>query len=423
MDGKRKLEGQQTGSNKKPSKFSDAEGAGKSQAELLQEQIAMQLAAVSTQLEQAKRASDVAAMAVGGDRKPSSMMLDADGNIVDADGNKIQGKTEFKTVTTLKANVNEPKKKFVNPYLAHKTVEIKDKNTQMDVNVHTTNHEGRKKKSLQFVRQGTYVKQADTLRFKEARKIVAGFSSGRNKRGYDTSGISSVGLGLGDVAAGGDKEEAVEGSAGLALGEFEVPRRPDADQDVPLCEWWDVAFLPKAKRPLYEAAHRAWLQGKKYKDAVHPPVTAADLAVKNAREHPYIQHPVPIQQISTKEVKPLQLMLTKKETKKIRRQRRAERRAFVQDQILMGLAEAPAPKMKISNMYRIMGAEGVADPSKLEAQVKEEVAQRLKNHEMRNLARKLTPAEKKEKKRKKLMEDTTNEVRTFNPEAQPFYES
>ena len=36
--------------------------------------------------------------------------------------------------------------------------------------------------------------------------------------------------------------------------------------------------------------------------------------------------------------------------------------------------------------------------------------QRRLNHEMRNLARKLTPAEKKEKKRKKLLEDTSRQV-------------
>lgn len=36
--------------------------------------------------------------------------------------------------------------------------------------------------------------------------------------------------------------------------------------------------------------------------------------------------------------------------------------------------------------------------------------QRRLNHEMRNLARKLTPTEKKEKKRKKLLEDTSRQV-------------
>ena len=42
----------------------------------------------------------------------------------------------------------------------------------------------------------------------------------------------------------------------------------------------------------------------------------------------------------------------------------------------------------------------------------EQVQARVMNHEMRNAARKLTPAERKEKKRKKLAEDTSLQVLT-----------
>lgn len=54
----------------------------------------------------------------------------------------------------------------------------------------------------------------------------------------------------------------------------------------------------------------------------------------------------------------------------------------------------------------------MADPSKIEKKVMEQVQQRVTNHEMRNLARKLTPAEKKEKKKRKLQEDTSRQVGT-----------
>lgn len=40
----------------------------------------------------------------------------------------------------------------------------------------------------------------------------------------------------------------------------------------------------------------------------------------------------------------------------------------------------------------------------------EQMQQRQMNHEMRNQSMKLTPAERKEKKRKKLQEDTTRQV-------------
>ena len=69
----------------------------------------------------------------------------------------------------------------------------------------------------------------------------------------------------------------------------------------------------------------------------------------------------------------------------------------------------PEPKVKLANMMRVLGDSAVADPSKLEKQVLQQVAQRQKNHDMRNLARKLTPQERKEKKRKKMIEDTSLE--------------
>lgn len=60
----------------------------------------------------------------------------------------------------------------------------------------------------------------------------------------------------------------------------------------------------------------------------------------------------------------------------------------------------------------MLGDQAVADPSKIEAKVMEQVQARVMNHEMRNQARKLTPAEKKEKKRRKLQEDTSLQVCT-----------
>ena len=59
---------------------------------------------------------------------------------------------------------------------------------------------------------------------------------------------------------------------------------------------------------------------------------------------------------------------------------------------------------------RVLGEKAVADPSMVERQVREQMAQRQTNHDMRNLARMLTPEERKEKRRRKLMEDTSKEL-------------
>ena len=54
--------------------------------------------------------------------------------------------------------------------------------------------------------------------------------------------------------------------------------------------------------------------------------------------------------------------------------------------------------------------QAIADPSKVEMKVVEQMQRRRLNHEMRNQAAKLTPAERKEKKSQKAIEDTSRHV-------------
>lgn len=90
--------------------------------------------------------------------------------------------------------------------------------------------------------------------------------------------------------------------------------------------------------------------------------------------------------------------------KKLRSQRRQQREKEKQELIRQGLLEPPKPKVKISNMMRVLAEEATADPTAMEKEVKKAMEERQQAHEDRNLARKLTPAEKKEKKLKKLFE-------------------
>ena len=107
---------------------------------------------------------------------------------------------------------------------------------------------------------------------------------------------------------------------------------------------------------------------------------------------------------------PLPMYLTKKERKRIRKQARAERENEKRDKIMMGLIPAPEPKFKLSNFMKLIGDQAVADPSKVEQKVMQQMRQRIMNHEMRNLAAKLTPAERKQKTLRKLQEDTSRQV-------------
>jgi len=66
--------------------------------------------------------------------------------------------------------------------------------------------------------------------------------------------------------------------------------------------------------------------------------------------------------------------------------------------------------VKISNMMKALLNEAVQDPSKIEQQVREEMAQRQRNHDLRNAERKLTPEERRQKKLKKYADDTSLET-------------
>eukprot|EP00191_Tetraselmis_sp_GSL018_P014468 CAMPEP_0177583822 /NCGR_PEP_ID=MMETSP0419_2-20121207/3541_1 /TAXON_ID=582737 /ORGANISM="Tetraselmis sp., Strain GSL018" /LENGTH=568 /DNA_ID=CAMNT_0019073267 /DNA_START=670 /DNA_END=2378 /DNA_ORIENTATION=- len=94
--------------------------------------------------------------------------------------------------------------------------------------------------------------------------------------------------------------------------------------------------------------------------------------------------------------------LTKVELKKLRTQRRRQREMEKQELIRQGLLEPAKPKVKISNLMRVLGSEATADPTVIEKEVRAQMEERQMAHEDRNLARKLTPAERREKKVKKL---------------------
>ncbi len=61
-------------------------------------------------------------------------------------------------------------------------------------------------------------------------------------------------------------------------------------------------------------------------------------------------------------------------------------------------------------LWQVLGDQAIADPSKVEMRVMQQMQQRVLNHEMRNQAAKLTPQERKEKKTRKLNEDTSRSV-------------
>jgi U4/U6 small nuclear ribonucleoprotein PRP3 len=116
------------------------------------------------------------------------------------------------------------------------------------------------------------------------------------------------------------------------------------------------------------------------------------IAIENCKTHMYVQHPVAVKALGGEKLEvPLPMYLTKTERKRIRKTAREEREREKRDKMMMGLLPAPEPKFKLSNFMKVLGDQAVADPSKVEMRVLQQMRQRELNHEMRNLAAKLTP--------------------------------
>ncbi|VDN42520.1 unnamed protein product [Gongylonema pulchrum] len=73
----------------------------------------------------------------------------------------------------------------------------------------------------------------------------------------------------------------------------------------------------------------------------------------------------------------------------------------------MGLCKAPEPKVKLSNLMRVLGSDAIQDPTKVEAHVRKQIAERQRKHETANQQRKLTKEQRSEKKIRKIKEDTS----------------
>ncbi|CBF88900.1 hypothetical protein AN0727.2 [Aspergillus nidulans FGSC A4] len=156
----------------------------------------------------------------------------------------------------------------------------------------------------------------------------------------------------------------------------------------PAIEWWDEHLV---NEPDYAAID----------DENNLKIDSADSIITR-----YIQHPVllePPQEKLKPEQKPM--YLTPKEQAKIRRQRRMADLKEQQAKIRLGLEPAPPPKVKKSNLMRVLGEQAVKDPTAVEARVNREIAERREKHEATNEERKLTKEQRHEKLARQQAQD------------------
>lgn len=154
---------------------------------------------------------------------------------------------------------------------------------------------------------------------------------------------------------------------------FIVEQPPDV-------EWWDEMLI----------------DGKDYGVLSSPDKVKID--TEDSIVTMYIQHPVLIQPPQEKLVPtPKPMYLTKTEMAKLRRQRRAADHKEVQAKIRLGLEPPPPPKVKKSNLMRVLGEQAVKDPTAVEALVNRQIAERAAAHEQANNERMLTKEQRHEK--------------------------
>ncbi|KIW24047.1 uncharacterized protein PV07_09786 [Cladophialophora immunda] len=167
---------------------------------------------------------------------------------------------------------------------------------------------------------------------------------------------------------------------------FLVPAPPDL-------EWWDEGLV----------------NGKSY-DAISDPANLK-IDTPDSIITVYIQHPVLIEPPQEKNnPAPKPMYLTSKEQAKLRRQRRMADLKEEQAKIRLGLVPPPPPKVKKSNLMRVLGEEAVKDPTAVEARVNREIAERQQKAEEANLARKLTKEQRAEKLVKQQAEDAARGI-------------
>ncbi|KAK9132189.1 hypothetical protein Scep_011747 [Stephania cephalantha] len=308
--------------------------------------------------------------------KAPVLRLDALGREIDEHGNVIN-MSKPTNLSTLKVNINKQKKEafqILKPEL----------DVDPELNPHFDASMGIDKKKLlrpkrmgfQFVKEGEWSKEADRL---------------KNKNAYQSEAQAELKVKQAQLAKA--KAEPYINPNLIEVSERVITKEKPKDP-IPDIEWWDA---PLVAADNYDEIMEETIEGKLKKDKITI----------------YVEHPLPIEPPAEPAPPPPQpLKLTKKEQKKLRTQRRLAKEKDRQEMIRQGLLEPPKPKVKMSNLMKVLGSEATQDPTRLEMEIRTAAAEREQAHVDRNIARKLTPAERREKKERKLFDDP-NTLETF----------
>lgn len=306
--------------------------------------------------------------------KAPVLRLDAQGREIDEQGNVIS-MTKPVNLSTLKVNINKQKKEafqIIKPDLDSLAKSSAHFDERMGINHNKLLRP--KRPGFQFVEEGKLTRQA------ELQKIKSQFGEAQAR-------------------------ELKVKQAQLAKAKVEVDMNPNLIEVAP------GVRAPKQKQKEEIPDIEPW-DSKILLSASYEDLSMENLNMKKITM--YVEHPEPYDPpAEPAPPQPQPLKLTKKEQKKLRTQRRLAKEKDRQEMIRQGLLEPPKPKVKMSNLMKVLGSEAVQDPTRLEMEIRTAAAEREQAHVDRNIARKLTPSERREKKERKLFDDPTNTVETI----------
>ncbi|XP_051143329.1 protein RDM16 isoform X2 [Andrographis paniculata] len=306
--------------------------------------------------------------------KPSKapvLRLDALGREIDEHGNVVNV-PKVNSLSTLKVNINKQKKDAFQILKPELEVDP-SKNPHFDERMGLDKNKilRPKRMTFQFVEEGKWSKDAEII------KLKSQFGEAKAKE------LKAKQAQLAKAKAEPDINPNL-----IEVGE-RVISKEKPKESIPDVEWWDVPFLRSGM----------------YGDMVDGDINEEN--IKKEKITIYVEHPRPIEPPAEAAPPPPQpLKLTKKEQKKLRTQRRLAREKERQEMIRLGVVEPPKPKVKMSNLMKVLGSEATQDPTKLEMEIRSAAAEREQAHIDRNIARKLTPAERREKKERKLFDNS-----------------
>ncbi|CAJ2631084.1 unnamed protein product [Trifolium pratense] len=302
--------------------------------------------------------------------KAPVLRLDAHGREIDEHGNVVNV-TKPSNLSTLKVNINKQKKDAFEIQKPVLDVDP-DSNPHFDesIGINKTKLLRPKRMNFLFVEEGKWSKDAESI------KLKSKFGEAQAKEQKAKQAQLAKAKAAPDI-----NPNLIEITERVVLKE-------KLKDPIPEIEWWDVALLHSGN----------------YGDIANGTVSEDKLKMEKITF--YVEHPRPIEPPAEPAPPPPQpLKLTKQEQKKLRTQRRIAKEKERQEMIRQGVIEPPKPKVKMSNLMKVLGTEATQDPTRLEKEVRNAAAEREQAHIDRNIARKLTPAERSEKKERRLFGD------------------